>query len=406
MTGAATEVDDEEWHDLFSALQLAGPVGRADALDAWVVTTHKGCSEALVNADLSPDQSFWRHHQPVAPDPVLDAMREENLLTAAPEAHHRIRSLALRAFTPSKVRNYESAIADVVAETLWRVDLADFDAASEVADQIPPAVIRSLLDIPEHHMPVFGTYAEAIIRELGPGFDTQAPDHLHALRSGITTLEELIADRRENRGDDLLSELIRAEEDARQLTDAQLISLIGAIVVGGTETTRSLIGTGLLRLLQHPAQRAQLQAHPELWPSAVTEITRFDWVGPALPRYVRRPTTVAGQDVTTGDLVMLCIPAANRDAAVFTDPDRFDITRPVERTLAFGFGAHYCLGVHLAALEISTALRILIALPDLELVGEPRFRVDDGPRRLADLRVGSGRRPRADESIMCEPQGS
>jgi len=387
MTGATPVLDDDAWNDLFSELRASGPVGRADDLDAWVMTTYEACSEALLSADLSPDQSFWRHYEAPEPDPVLDPMRETNLFAAGPDDHHRLRSLALRAFTPSKVRGYESIIAEVVADTLDRVDLAGFDAATEVADVIPSAVIRSLLDVPEQLMPPFCAYAEAIIGEIGPGFDTELPEHLSALRAGIGALEELITDRRENRGHDLLSALICAEEDNHQLSDTQLLGLTGAIVVGGTETTRSTIGLGLLRLLQHPEQLEVLRDRPELWPSAVAEIARFDWVGPALPRYVSSPTTVAGKTLAVGDLVLLCIPGANRDPAVFAEPDRFDIERTVERTLAFGFGAHYCLGAHLAALEISTALRMLVELPDLTLTGVARFRADAGPRRLATLPV-------------------
>jgi cytochrome P450 len=183
--------------------------------------------------------------------------------------------------------------------------------------------------------------------------------------------EDLIAERRSNLGDDLLSELIRAEEAGDRLSTSELSSQSIGLLIAGFETTIGLIGNGVLALLRHPDQLALLRARPELIGSAVEECLRFD--GPILltARYLREDTEFGGKVIPRDAMVWGMLAAANRDPAAFTDPDRFDITRTGTPNLAFGGGIHYCLGAHLARMEAQAAIGTLVARCDaLELALE------------------------------------
>jgi cytochrome P450 len=183
-----------------------------------------------------------------------------------------------------------------------------------------------------------------------------------------TYFEQLIAERRARLGDDLLSELIRAEEAGDRLSTSELIAQSIGLLIAGFETTIGLIGNGVLALLRHPDQLALLRARPELIGSAVEECLRYD--GPILltARHLREDTEFGGKLIPKDAMVWAMMSAAHRDPAAFPDPDRFDVTRTGTPNLAFGGGIHYCLGAHLARMEAQAAIGTLVArCDDLEL---------------------------------------
>ena len=197
---------------------------------------------------------------------------------------------------------------------------------------------------------------------------------------------ELIAQRRDKLTDDILSGLIRAEQDGGTLTEGELVSQAIGLLIAGFETTIGAIALGVRTLLQHPDQLARLRAHPELIKSAVEECMRFDTSIPMTMRILHEDAEFGGHTIAADTPVVGLIAAAQRDPAVYTDPDRFDIGRDEAPILAFGGGVHHCLGAHLARMEMQTSILALVQrFPNLQLVsdelswGRSLFRV---PERL------------------------
>jgi cytochrome P450 len=196
--------------------------------------------------------------------------------------------------------------------------------------------------------------------------------------------EHLIAERRRSLTDDILSDLIRAEEAGDRLSPTELLSQSVGLLIAGFETTIGLIGNGVLALIRHPDQLALLQDHPDLIAGAVEECLRFDGPIALTPRIVREDTEFDGKVIAKDTQVWAMLLAANRDPAQFADPDRFDITRTDNPHLAFGGGTHFCLGAHLARMEAQVAIGTLVRrLGGLELAtdqlqwGRSLFRVLD-----------------------------
>ena len=244
-----------------------------------------------------------------------------------------------------------------------------------------------------------------------------------------------IADRRRQPGDDVLSVLVHAEIDGDRLDDEIIVQEAVLLLIAGDETTRHVLSGGLYQLLRHRDQWDRLRRDPGLVPSAVEEMLR--WVSPvkAMGRTVTRPVELGGRRLEAGDDVLLVYPSANRDEAVFEDPDRFDIARDPNEHLAFGIGTHYCLGAALARIELVCLFEALLErLPDLDLVddAEPPDRglnfvtgyriharrlrpasvrtpspevtpgsTDDRPTRLTDRRLGRHRQPVAQPRPRC-----
>jgi cytochrome P450 len=193
-----------------------------------------------------------------------------------------------------------------------------------------------------------------------------------AARSLAEYFDALIARRRSSLTDDLLSELIRAEEAGDKLTPTELLVQSIGLLIAGFETTIGLIGNGVRALLRHPAELARLRAEPDLLPSAVEECLRFDGPIGATVRVLREDTEFGGKRIAADTEVIAMLGAANRDPARFPDPDRFDVGRPDNAHLAFGGGTHMCLGAHLARMEAQAAIGTLV-------------------RRLRSLRLASDR---------------
>jgi hypothetical protein len=208
----------------------------------------------------------------------------------------------------------------------------------------------------------------------------------HAANALAEYFDRLIVERKAKRGDDLLSLLIRAEEDGDRLSHVELVAQTIGLLIAGFETTIGLIGNGIRALLLHPAELAKLRAHPELITSAVEECLRWDGPIPAALRVLHEDCEFGGKTIRKDTPVLAILAAANRDPAVFREPDRFDIERTPNEHLAFGGGAHFCLGAHLARMEGQIAISTLLRrFNRLELVsdhvewGRSLFRV---PARL------------------------
>jgi cytochrome P450 len=302
-----------------------------------------------------------------------------SLLAIEAPQHTRIRRLASHAFTPRAIAGYAPTIRDIADGLLDRAAArgGQFDLIADYAAQLPVAVIARIMGIPaDMHDELLSIGNDAALT-LDPALswrDFRGADR--AIRRSAVMLDEHIATLRREPGDDLLSELVRVSEDGDRLSDEELrvntLLLLGA----GFETTVNLIGNAVALLLEHPDQLAGLLAEPAGWPNAVDEALRFDSPVQVTVRVAREDTEVAGRPVKAGRGLVLMLAAANRDPQVFTDPDRFDVTRPDARLhLAFSAGIHYCLGAQLARLEAAIALETLFErFPDLAVTAAPTRR--------------------------------
>jgi len=288
--------------------------------------------------------------------------------------HTRVRSLVNKAFTPRRVAELRPRI-EAIAKDLLAAPAASgrMDVIGDLGAPLPAIVIAELLGVPPEDHPKFRAWAAQIVATPAAIASGAASD---AFEKGFESLSGylrgVIAARRREPRNDLISALVAAQEDRDALTDGELLATAILLLLAGHETTTNLIGNGTLALLQHPDELARLRAEPELLKSAIEEMLRFDSPVQATLRAATEPVEFGGVTLDKGALVICGIGAANRDPAVFEEPDRFDVARRDNRHLSFGFGAHFCLGAPLARLEGEIAFRALLEqFPTLALSGAP-----------------------------------
>ncbi|MFD5016474.1 cytochrome P450 family protein [Streptomyces chartreusis] len=375
-------------HDVYRRLRDTAPVHRiagADGNPAWIVTRYQDVREALTDPRLSVDKRHAKegNYQGLTLPPALDA----NLLNMEAPDHTRIRRLVVRAFTARRVERLRAPIretADRLLDALGPHGTTDLIAS--YAAPLPITVICDLLGVPDRHRRDFRVWTDTLVAP-----DPSRPqDAKAAVVAMLGFFGELLADKREEPADDLLSDLIAVRDEGDRLSEDELMSLAFLILFAGYENTVQLIGNAVLALLRHPEQLDALRADPERIAAAVEEFHRFE--GPALLAIRRFPTedmTIGGVPVPAGETVLLSLAAANRDPARFPDPDRLDLSRDTSGHLALGHGIHHCLGAPLARAETEIALTALLErFPELALAdGEPRWRRSLRARGLLALPV-------------------
>ena len=303
-----------------------------------------------------------------------DTVLGRNLLSLDPPDHSWLRRLVAIPFTPKYVAGLQGRIETIAAHLLDRVEeraAATGERTMELIDDfaypLPLTVIAEMLGIPDADRDKFRLWSEAAV-SFNPANPVD-PVVRQRLVEFIDYLRALVAVKREQQADDLLSGLVLAESEGDKLTEDELLSMMFLLIVAGHETTVNLIGNGTLALFDHPDEFARLRQSPEVLKSAIEEMLRF--IGPvefSLSRWVRSDMVFGGEQMQRGDQVMVVLASANRDERRFPDPDRFDITRDPNRHLAFGSGIHSCLGATLARLEAQVAFGALLQrFPDLTL---------------------------------------
>jgi cytochrome P450 len=317
------------------------------------------------------------------------------MLLLDPPDHTRIRKLVSKAFTPRAVQAMRPRIQKIVDDLLATVD-GQMDIIDDLAFPLPTFVICEMLGVPADDRDTFKVWtADATYALLPPVLSTPERQQ-RALEAGmhlVAYFTQLIAERRQHLGDDLMSGMIRAEEEGDRLTMEELLSNTIGLLIAGFETTMGLIGNGVRTLLKHGDQLELLRAQPQLIASAIEECLRFDSPIQATRRITHAPIDIGGYTIPEGEVVLALTGSANRDPARFSEPDRFLITRDDNPHLTFGFGPHVCLGAHLARMEAQVAIGTLVQrFPKLELAsdeiewGRSLFRV------LAHLPVSLGAR--------------
>jgi cytochrome P450 len=337
----------------------------------WAVTRHA----PVVAASRSPAVFSSAAQGAFLTDPrtVEDLERARQLLSNmdAPQ-HGCIRRHVTAAFTPKAVQ----AIADSIrchagALVAQAVAAENFEAVATLAAELPLLVLVDLLGMPRDDRGLLLRWSNNLVGFDDPEYGGGSLDaYRRTFREAFGYAMQLAAARRRDPRDDLVSRLVTGEVDGHRLSDAEFCQLWLLLVIAGNETTRHLLSGGLLALAQWPGERDRLAADPALTPSAVDELLR--WVTPIMQfrRTAVVDTELAGQPIRAGDKVVLYYVSANRDEAVYREPDRLDLRRRPNPHLAFGVGPHYCVGSHLAHLEARALLDALRPhLPGLRLAG-------------------------------------
>jgi cytochrome P450 len=234
------------------------------------------------------------------------------------------------------------------------------EVVADIARPYPIPIICALLGAPVDDWPLFSTWTEDFFKAFAWNVAEDTPAIVRAWDALDAYVDDMIAARRHHRSDDLISELVRAEDDGDRFTHEELRLLAGGLLMGGTDTTRNQLAASVQVLCDHPEQWAVLGAHPELAANAVEETMRLWPISFRVLRNVVEDVELGGMVIPAGTLVFANTAAANRDPAVYENPDRLDITRKAPPPmLTFGSGAHYCLGANLARLELTQALAIM-----------------------------------------------
>jgi cytochrome P450 len=379
-------------YPLYRKLRELDPVHRSPA-GPLILTRHADATAVLRDPRFSSNPSHLGGERPQVGPRRVDT---KVLLFLDPPDHTRLRSLVAKAFTPAVVRRLRPRVEQLVAELLdAAAERGSLELIADLAYPLPVAVICELLGVPAGDRALFGTWSSDASRLLDRDIDLDeaAVERGGAAIAGFTEyFGGLIQRRRAGPRDDLLSGLIAAEEDGQRLSWEELFTTIILLYLAGHETTVNLIGNGALALLRHPDQLERLRREPSLAPSAVEELLRYDSPVHLTARIATTDLAVAGVPVPRGDQVIALVAAANRDPAVFADPDGLDVGRRDNRHLSFSAGMHYCLGAALARLEGEVAFAALLRrFPRLELADpDPELRdhfVLHGLRSL-DLRIG------------------
>jgi len=360
---------------LFAEARARCPVQRvrlADGHPAWVVLGYDAGRQALADPRISKDMlAALEDNGDVVAEGLPGPEFSRHMLNVDPPDHTRLRRLVSRAFVPSRVAALEQAVRDIADALLDELDDAGPGATVDLVEgyayPLPFRVIGELLGIP----PADRLDLHAWFQVLLTGWAGEPPaEAVEASGKIVAYLRELVDTKRRNPAEDLVSVLVAAGDDA--LTTQELLSTLFQLVVAGPDTTASLIGNGVVALLDHPDQMQALLADPGQLPAAVDELIRFTAPVPhATFRVTAEPVTVDGVVIPAHEQVLVCLGSANRDPGRFPAPDVLDIGRNDGPNLGFGHGAHYCLGAPLARLEARVAFETLLGRhPGLRLAGD------------------------------------
>ena len=361
-------------YPVFAARRAVEPVGWSDALGEWVTFGHAEADAVLRHRGLG---RLWRLRWPDEPLPNYTLLHEHSLLENEPPTHTRLRRLVAAGFGRRQVERLRGRVTEI-ARGLAR-DVRDAAAGGSTVDlmplyaePLPVAVIATLLGVPDEDRGLLRPWSNAIVKLYEPAppvekrraAETAATEYVGYVRG-------LIDYRRRHPGEDLLSDLIATRDaDGSRLSEDELVATAVLLQMAGHEASVNVVGNGTYALLSHPAERARLTA--DLVPGAVEELIRYDSPLQLFERTATEPVRIGSVTVEPGQKIAALLGAANRDPAVFADPDRLDLARWPNPHLGFGAGIHFCLGAPLARVELQASLATLLTdLPGLALAGEP-----------------------------------
>jgi cytochrome P450 len=364
-------------YETFAVMRERDPLYWCEPMGMWFVTRYEDVHAVTRDRRFSSDKVDF--FVPPGGDERSRAVRRfltDWMVFCDPPEHTRLRKLVSRAFTPRSVAMLESFTARAAQEALDRVSGKDqIDVLADFGLPVPSRVIAHMLGVAPDRVDDFEQWSGGVARVLSLVGDQgeniasayEAIGHLAAY------FHDLIAERRAAPAGDLLSILVQPGEDGSVLSEHEVMASCALLLISGHETTTHQIGNAALALLRHPGELARLRAEPGLAGSAVEELVRYDGALAGLARTAQEDVPLSGGVVPAGTNVMAVVLSANRDPAVFADPDRLDIGRGDMRHLGFGGGVHACVGAALARLETRIAMTALLArYPRIELaVSDP-----------------------------------
>jgi cytochrome P450 len=382
----------EDPYPLYAQWRARRPVARPHE-HLFVLSRHDDCATVLADpafghapaSAVNPLRAALQPNAPATAGPrraadhgVFAEVNTRSMLRMNPPDHTRLRRLVSGAFTPARVRELVPRIEAIASELAGQLG-SRFDVIGQLALPLPVRVISELLGIPEADRPKLVTWSEQLSRSLDPGFlippDVRAT--MREARDGFHDyLRALIPDRRRHPGGDLVSGLVQVHDAEGRLAEDEIITTCRLLLIAGHETTRSLIGGGVLALLGHPAQLAALRSDAGLMDSCVEEMLRYDPPVQLLVRSALQEAKVGDVVIPAGSTALMLVGAANRDEVLCDDPDTFDIVHRARwhgarRHIAFGHGIHFCLGAPLARVEAAIALRHLLPVIARSQVAQP-----------------------------------
>ena len=376
-----------EPYDHYRRLRSAEPVHLTEfddgvcAVPIVLLSRWSDCAAVLRDPRFTAEKDFARMMgSPGAPaaedDPVVAAFNAV-MLFRDPPAHTRIRSLVNKAFTPRRVEALAPRIQQIVDELLEPLETdGGMDLIHDLAAPLPVMVIAELLGLPAEDHEQLKVWSDRVATLIDGSL--RADNQEEAVKNLFEVsayLGRILADRKREPRDDLISAMVAAQERDDRLTDTEVFATCLLILGAGHETTTNLIGNGLKALLEHPEERRRLADDPGLIRSAIEELLRYDSPVQVTSRVPKEDVVIDGVPIEAGVEVNTLIGAANRDPEQFENPEALDLGRADNRHLAFGFGAHFCLGAPLARLEGQLAIATLLQrFPGLAASGQPKRR--------------------------------
>ncbi|GIJ50998.1 cytochrome P450 [Virgisporangium aliadipatigenens] len=385
---------------VFGELHALGEVHRSPFIGR-LVTSYRAADALMRNPHVGKSRPDGRRGLPDEDVHASRRLLNATMLIADPPDHTRLRRLVNKAFTPRAVGDLRATIEGLIAARLDEITERaaageDVDLMDTLAFPLPVTVIGRLVGMPDADLPPFRT----LIGDLSTVLDAITDDaELAAADSAADTMLDyfagLVRERRAHPRDDLTTALIEARDTGDRLTEHELLTMLSLLFLAGFETTTHLIGNGILALLRHPDQLAKLRADPDLMPSAVEELLRYDLPTQTVSRITHaRVTLPDGTVIPKNRFLLISLGAAHWDPRVFTHPERLDILRDEAPTLSFGSGIHYCLGAGLARLEARLVFgELLRRFPEITLAAEPERRINNAIRGLTRLPVTLRTRP-------------
>jgi pimeloyl-[acyl-carrier protein] synthase len=367
----------ENPYALYKELRENDPVHLAQITPTrqWFVTRYEDVVFVL------KDQRFGREYARIAPPgfemqvaeewkPLVNLQRHWMLFRDPPH-HTRLRSLVNTAFTPKTVARLRPHIEDIANDLILRLqEKSSIDVISDYAFPLPVIVIAEMLGVPPEDREQFREWSNLIAKSLDVSVDLKTAGQASQVAIELTEyFRDLVQERKKNPRQDMISDLIAAEEQGDKLSEDELLATCILLLVAGHETTVNLIGNAVLLLTEHPEAKRQLRAQPGLIETAVEEFLRYESPVQMTARIAFEDVELNGRLIRKGDQVTTALGSANRDPEVFSNPDVLDLGRTPNRHLSFATGIHYCVGAPLARLEAAIAIQALLgAFGDIQRI--------------------------------------
>ncbi|MEL0237014.1 MAG: cytochrome P450 [Aquiluna sp.] len=353
----------------------SGPVWHEES-QLFLAAKYKDANQVLRTRTLG---RIFSPRTPSADWETFNYLHSDSILDSEPPKHTRLRSLVTKAFNPKRIEELRPNVERITEELLDQIaqksaGQGHFDLITDFAEPLPVMVISELLGFPKSDEYLLRPWSQAIVKMYEPSpTDQEKAEARQASNEFASYVHQLMVERQKNPGSDLISELALVEEQGEKLSATELIATCVLLLNAGHEASVNGFGNGMVAALERPGQLALLNSDPlGLAGTAVDEFLRFDAPLHLFERTATEDTEIGGVVVPEGKKIAALLGSANRDAAIFENPDEMDLTRSPNPHIGFGAGIHFCIGAPLARMEMTTALPLLITShPNLTLVGEP-----------------------------------